>query len=88
MARAQSRHSTDIPTYLWETLDAAAAAENITTAQLIAAWLTEAAHHHADDPDKDPIIRGRLAALPHVDGRYTYQRRVITPSSRLVEASL
>lgn len=88
MARAQSRHSTDIPKYLWKVLDTAAKAEGVTTAQLIAAWLTEAAHHHADDRDRHPAIRRQLAALPHVDGRYTYQRRVGTPLARLVEASL
>ncbi len=76
MARAQSRHSIDIPKYLWEALDATAEAKNITTAQLIATWLTESAHRHADDVYTDPATARRLAALPHVDGRYTYSRRV------------
>jgi hypothetical protein len=88
MARAQSRHSIDVPRYLWEVLDAAAAAENVTTAQLIATWLTEAAHRHAEDTDRDRLVCRRLAALPVYDGRFTYQRRVPAPGRREANASL
>jgi hypothetical protein len=75
---ARSRYSTpiEIRTELWEVLQATAAAKNITTVHLVSRWLTEAAHHHADDPDMDPAIAARLAALPNVDGRYMYPRRI------------
>lgn len=75
MARARNRHSTDIPAYLWDALEATAQAKNITTVQLIADWLTESAWRHASDVYADPATGERLAALPRVDGRYTYPRR-------------
>ena len=81
MARAKGRHSTDIPAYLWDALEATAQAKNISTVQLVADWLTESAWRHADDVYADPATGRRLAALPRVDGRYMYPRRQVAPQS-------
>jgi hypothetical protein len=75
MARGKARHPIEIPDYLWEALDKTAEAKNISTAQLIATWLTNAAHLHAGDELLPAAIQERLLALPRVDGRYTYPRR-------------
>ena len=87
MARPRGQHSADIPDYLWEALEATAQAKNITTAHLIADWLTEAAWRHADDVYADPATAKRLAALPRVDGRYKYPRRQTASSTTAREAA-
>lgn len=82
MPRAASRHSVDIPKYLWAALDATASAKHMTTAHLISEWLTEAAHRHAGDLYEDPAAGRRLAELPRVDGRYMYSPAVRGDRSR------
>jgi hypothetical protein len=65
-------HSIDIPNYLWEALDHAAAFHNIPTNRMVARWLWEHARRHADSPDVPVVLKDELLALPrpydHRDG--------------------
>lgn len=64
MARPNGQHSIDIPHYLWETIDAVAAAENVPTNRLIAKWLWEHAKRHGDSMRVKPELAKRLRDLP------------------------
>jgi len=80
MARPNGQHSIDIPAYLWEALDHAAAFHNIPTNRMIAHWLWECARRHADQPDLAPELAGELADLPRpydrdMGGTRDYPRR-------------
>jgi hypothetical protein len=84
VARAQGQHSIDIPEYLWEALDAAAAFHNIPTNRMIAEWLWRFARQHAGDPDINHELVMRLLTLPRpydrdMGGTRGYSRR-LTPA--------
>jgi hypothetical protein len=84
MARAKGQHITEIPDYLWEALDRAAAFHNIPTNRMIARWLWEHARTHADNPDISSDLAKRLRDLPRpydrdIGGTRDYPRRV-TPA--------
>jgi hypothetical protein len=64
MARAKGQHSIDIPDYLWEALDEAAAFHNIPTSRMIAQWLWEHAKRHASSSRVTPELAKRLSSLP------------------------
>lgn len=65
MPRSSTRHSIDIPTYLWEAIDQAAQAENMATSALITTWLWQKLEQNRPDLH---------VRQPFRDGREPYSR--------------
>lgn len=65
MPRSTTRHSVDIPTYLWEAIDQVAKDEDLATSALLTMWLWQKLE------EKRPDLHVRQ---PFRDGREPYSR--------------